>query len=86
MSKILQNTQYAKNSVQDRIQKSMAKPQFNLEVLSENTSNVITVPEISPSSPPLSVALQHDVLEKFAQVDKIVHELQQLAYWLSTES
>ena len=80
MSKILQNTQYAKNSVQDGIPKSMAKPQFDLEILSENTSNVLSVPEISPSSPPLSLAVQHDVLEKFAQVDKIVYELQQLAY------
>ena len=83
MYKILQNTQYAKNSVQDGIPKSTAKLQFDLEVLSENTSNVLSVAEIlpsPPSCPPLSLALQQDVLEKFTQVDKIVHELQQLAY------
>ena len=80
ISKFPQNTQYAKNSVHDGVPKSMTAPQFDLEVLSENTSNVLSVAENSPSPPSLSVALQHDILEKFAHVDKIVYELQQLAY------
>ena len=76
LSKTLQNTQYATNSVQDKIPKPMATPQLDLEISSENTSTFLSVPEI----PPLSAALQHEVLEKFAQVDKIVQELQQLAH------
>ena len=78
-SKVLQKAQNANNSVQDRIPRSMVMPQLDEKISSENTSEVLPAPKFSPSLP-LSAGLQYDVLEKFAQVDKIVEELQQLAY------
>ena len=73
---------HVKNCTLSKSLENIPKPiaPFDSEISTAITSHVSP-----PPSSPLSVALQHEVLEKLAQVDKIVQELQQLSYWYSTK-
>ena len=68
---------HVKNCTLSKSLENIPKPiaPFDSEISTAITSHVSP-----PPTSPLSVALQHEVLEKLAQVDKIVQELQELSY------